>query len=60
MIGRVYDIEAGYYADGEDAYDMRFPFTDKCREAFASQVSKYKKVLAERKEAKAKTTPVSE
>lgn len=45
---RVYDIEKGYYADGEDAYDMRLPFTDKCNQAFASQVNKWKKVLAEK------------
>lgn len=44
----MYDIEKGYYADGEDAYDMRLPFTDKCHQAFASQVGKFKKVLAEK------------
>ncbi|KAJ8542473.1 hypothetical protein ON010_g12341 [Phytophthora cinnamomi] len=52
----VYDIEKGYYADGEDAYDMRMPFTEKCNQAFASQVNRFKKVLAEKdaeKEAKA-------
>ena len=48
----MYDIEKGYYADGEDAYDMRMPFTEKCQQAFASQVNRYKKVLAE-KDAKA-------
>ncbi|GLE01592.1 hypothetical protein PINS_up010422 [Pythium insidiosum] len=45
---QVYDIEKGYYADGEDAYDMRKPFTDKCNQAFASQVSKFKKILDEK------------
>ncbi|EGZ09999.1 hypothetical protein PHYSODRAFT_564396 [Phytophthora sojae] len=53
---QVYDIEKGYYADGEDAYDMRMPFTEKCNQAFASQVNRFKKVLAEKdgeKEAKA-------
>ena len=49
---RVYDIEKAYYADGEDAYDMRLPFTDKCNQAFSSQVNRLKKVLAE-KDAKA-------
>lgn len=42
---RVYDVEKGYYADGEDAYDMRKPFTDKCNEAFSSQVRKVKQSL---------------
>jgi hypothetical protein len=50
---RVYDIEKGYYADGEDAYDMRMPFTDKCNQAFASQVNRFKKVLAEKDAEKA-------
>jgi hypothetical protein len=50
---RVYDIEVGYYADGEDAYDMRMPFTDKCREAFSSQVGRMAKSLAERDAKKA-------
>ncbi|KAJ0402302.1 hypothetical protein ATCC90586_006380 [Pythium insidiosum] len=45
---QVYDIEKGYYADGEDAYDMRKPFTDKCNQAFASQVGKFKKILDEK------------
>lgn len=45
---RVYDIEKGYYADGEDAYDMRMPFTEKCNQAFASQVNRYKKVIEEK------------
>lgn len=49
----MYDIEKGYYADGEDAYDMRMPFTDKCNQAFSSQVNKFKKVLAEKDAAKA-------
>lgn len=44
----MYDIEKGYYADGEDAYDMRLPFTDKCNQAFSFQVNKFKKVLAEK------------
>jgi hypothetical protein len=47
-VDRVYDIEKGYYADGEDAYDMRKPFTEKCHQAFSSQVKKYLKVLAEK------------
>ena len=42
---RIYDIEKGYYADGEDAYDMRKPFTDKCNEAFSSQVANVSKAL---------------
>ncbi|KAI9916699.1 hypothetical protein PsorP6_017104 [Peronosclerospora sorghi] len=45
---QVYDIEKGYYADGEDAYDMRMPFTEKCNQAFASQVNRFKKLLAEK------------
>ncbi|DAZ92416.1 TPA: hypothetical protein N0F65_000200 [Lagenidium giganteum] len=45
---QVYDIEKGYYADGEDAYDMRKPFTEKCHQAFASQVNKLKKTLDEK------------
>lgn len=35
---------------------MRMPFTEKCNQAFASQVNRFKKVLAEKdgeKEAKA-------
>ncbi|KAG9411439.1 N-alpha-acetyltransferase 10 [Aphanomyces cochlioides] len=44
---QVYDIEKGYYADGEDAYDMRLPFTDKCRSAMAANVAKWSKYLAE-------------
>ena len=45
---QVYDIEKGYYADGEDAYDMRKPFTDKCNQAFASQVKLMNKELLAR------------
>lgn len=55
----MYDIEVGYYADGEDAYDMRMPFTDKCREAFSSQVGRMGKVLAERDEKKAAAAALS-
>lgn len=36
----MYDVEKGYYADGEDAYDMRKPFTDKCHAAFSSKVKR--------------------
>ncbi|KAG3114234.1 hypothetical protein PI124_g1686 [Phytophthora idaei] len=50
---QVYDIEKGYYADGEDAYDMRMPFTDKFNQAFSSQVNRFKKVLAEKDAEKA-------
>ncbi|TMW67648.1 hypothetical protein Poli38472_011268 [Pythium oligandrum] len=53
---QVYDIEKGYYADGEDAYDMRKPFTEKSTQAFASQVNKFKKVLDEMDAAKAATS----
>lgn len=42
---QIYDVEKGYYADGEDAFDMRKPFTEKCNEAFSSQVKKITKQL---------------
>lgn len=29
----IHDVESGYYADGEDAYDMRCTFVDKKEEA---------------------------
>lgn len=32
---------------------MRMPFTDKCNQAFASQVNRYKKVIAEKEAAAA-------
>ncbi|TMW67649.1 hypothetical protein Poli38472_011269 [Pythium oligandrum] len=56
---QVYDIEKGYYADGEDAYDMRKPFTDKCNQAFASQVNKFKKILDEKDATKAAAVAAS-
>ncbi|KAF1779060.1 Acyl-CoA N-acyltransferase [Phytophthora cactorum] len=37
----------------QDAYDMRMPFTDKCNQAFSSQVNRFKKVLAEKDAEKA-------
>lgn len=39
----IYDVEKGYYADGEDAFDMRKPFTDKCSVAFSAQIEKVAK-----------------
>ncbi|ETW07905.1 hypothetical protein H310_02313 [Aphanomyces invadans] len=44
---QVYDIEKGYYADGEDAYDMRLPFTEKCHTAMSANVAKWNAYLAE-------------
>ncbi|ETV85893.1 hypothetical protein H257_02433 [Aphanomyces astaci] len=44
---QVYDIEKGYYADGEDAYDMRLPFTEKCNTAMSSNVAKWNAYLIE-------------
>ena len=43
---QIYDVEKGYYADGEDAYDMRKPFTTKCHDAFKTKVAQVAKNLA--------------
>ena len=41
------DIEKGYYADGEDAYDMRCTFTENCSEETLAQAVEVRRKRAE-------------
>lgn len=43
---QINDVEKGYYADGEDAYDMRLPFAQKESSSGIKPMTPFKQVVA--------------
>lgn len=46
LVGQINDVEKGYYADGEDAYDMRLPFIQNESSSGIKPMTPLKQVVA--------------